>query len=59
MVHDCEYEIELRQIGRNVTATTYEECKVCFECGKIIPRPPTHEYVSIKTKYGDDLILEY
>lgn len=66
MEHDCEYETECRVIDQKydstntfVIETTSVEVQVCSVCGKIKPRTPTHEYVSIRTNYDYDLILGY
>lgn len=66
MEHICDYEAEFRMVDTKydstktfVIQTTQISVQVCVTCGKEKPETPTDEFISIRSNYSYDIIMEY
>ena len=66
MDHSCEYHAEYRTVETKydstktfVIQTTQISVQVCETCGKEKPETPTDEFISIRSNYNYDIIMEY
>ena len=61
--HSCEYHAEYRTVETKydrtfVIQTTQLSVQVCETCGKEKPETPTDEFISIRSNYNYDIIME-